>query len=931
MTDNKYTIILDEDNKDGIKIENVGDSNEEITKSTFFHEEYTKAWSIVEEITEYYTRINNGNGGEKKEKLVKNNIILFSGSRGTGKTSAMASFGKYLEDYKKTKDRFEVLEMIDPSYFQKNKNILLSVITLLFKNVKKTIHKNQKSQPYSANLLKIFERVFNSLKKMEESIPEESTLEYLNQLSDSLDLKEAIKELIQAYLEFIEGDSNYLVLMIDDLDLNVSHATIMMEQIRKYLIHEKLIVLISSNINQLQIELKEHYSKYFAKTLNSGYAEKSTVSVDVEDMATKYLLKLFPPLQRIHIGNSADKFIRTNIKYRKGNNNETINTTCQREHCRLSSYDNSETTKGNKEEKKDLQKYILSLIWKKTRLIFIPEKGMLHPIIPTNMRAFCQFVYMLLELEEVEYPKQDDKTIFINKCEYVKIKNNFEKFKDYILNVWIPSNVSFEEQQIFNNIPKEIERINKHLIQSINMIGEKYKKKIRLKDFALEHNDELKKRLSDRDVYTFVSVNDPRYAMANKISDIYNYPSNNSMGDILLMVDKYKIYFESISDNNFIEAVKIYYSMLLFETMFFNDNDIKTLKSNMMTWQNETPKILNIQKLIGGTLYFPHYFNIIKNKRYEKIISLIKDVVKEIEKDNSVDIDKDKDKDKDKDRDRDKDKDKDKIDQIIKDVCKKRNAQETESNTIERVFADDDCRRRYCYKGKSDDVEEHLFYHEYSQEEKDVDINDVFFILYYGKSRPNRSSSEHIYDTKKIEGKKEVRFDILSLPVNILNIYHTIDRCKIKTDKSAVQRNMLKWSKIESDDYFAPNFLLPIYSVDLMLNYLKKSVEYDDLLQKPSSTKDESEQKSEIKDIENKMRDIGNITEYYNKLNNLTNEKLSEIDNVEKSTEDNKEIASISNVYSNIYQAGAEVFLDSSKLQKKKTNRKSNATPQTSI
>jgi len=872
MAENKHTIILDKDNKDDIKIEKVGDSNNKIDKSTFFHEEYSKAYSIVESITEYYARRNsnnNNNESEKKEKFVKNNIILFSGSRGTGKTSAMASFGKYLESItfegEKDKKKFGVLEMIDPSYFQKNKSILLSVITLLFKNVKKGIDKNQN---YNTDLLQKFEKVFKSVKKMEDAIPEESTLEYLSQLSDSLELKNSIGELIQEYLKSIESNFKYLVLMIDDLDLNVAQAPIMLEQIRKYLIHERIIILISSNINQLQIELKENYSKYFAKTLSIGSDEKSTAFVDVEDMATKYLLKLFPPLQRINIGNSADKLINTDIKYYDGN-------------------------KDKDKKGKDLQKYILSLIWERTRLIFIPEKGTLHPIIPTNLRALRYFVYMLKEqMVHVDLAKQKD-NIFKDEKTYKAIRENFDKFKDYILNVWIPSNVSFEEQQIFNNIPKEIDRINKHLIQSINMIGEKYKKKIRLKDFATEHNIDVQKRLSDRDIYTFVSVNDPRYIMANKISDIYNYPSNNSMGDILLLVDKYKTYFESIEDNNFIEAVKIYYSILLFETMFFNDDDNKTLKNNSNLLKNgfiSPPEILNIQKLIGGTLYFPHYFNIIKNKEYEKIIFLIKEIEKILKNENEkVELTKD----------------------FISNFCNERNATE-HVKVIEKILLDNpNGKRKYFYKGQGDDVEEHLFYHEYDRNKNDYDLKKAFFVLYYGKSRPQRSSDEHIYDTKKIGEKEEERFDILSLPVNILNIWHSIYRFGTNSSsKYEIPNNIEEWLKTKTvlltGGCFVPNFLLPVYSVDLMLIYLKNSVNYEDL---KDITKVEATVKTETKTLldikEETMRDITVIADYYDKLKKITTDKLEEIDIVEIGKK-----TTISEIYTKIYTEGRKVFLE---------------------
>ena len=127
------------------------------------------------------------------------------------------------------------------------------------------------------------------------------------------------------------------------------------------------------------------------------------------------------------------------------------------------------------------------MIWNKTRLLYIPEDNQLHPLIPLNLRALRQIIYLLIEMEDVKCEESKGK-LFLNKDEYLKAQNNFAIFKDYILNVWIPSNVSFEEKKVFDNIPKDITRVNKHLIQSINIIASKYKNHILLKENDLPHD-----------------------------------------------------------------------------------------------------------------------------------------------------------------------------------------------------------------------------------------------------------------------------------------------------------------------------------------------------------------------------------------------------------------------------------------------------------
>ncbi|MCL1968909.1 MAG: hypothetical protein FWF65_05605 [Bacteroidetes bacterium] len=879
--ENKYQIILDKSNRREIVIEEVEKIKKVIENAkkgeksfhygTFFHEEYLKAYTIIENIKASYNASEKDNPNKTKNThpiFLKNNIITFTGSRGTGKTSAMVSFGEYLA----SKKEFKVLDMIDPSHFVKNESILLNVLTLLFKSVKAQL-KNKNH--ISNELLKNFEKVFTSIKMMDESIPKESSLEYLDQLSDSLKLIENIKDLIEDSLKFFNEDvapdsqSKYLVLMIDDLDVNVSHAPKMMEQIRKFLIHKNLIILLSANMDQLQFEMQEYYSKYFHKTFNVN-SQTSDVCKEVEDMATKYLLKLLPPLQRIHIGNSADRLMSSWLKITNGKNKDNTDLII---------------------EENELQKVILTLIWKKTRLIFIPRKDTLHSIIPTNLRALNQFIRTLIDMKDVEEPKDDEENnehkIFRNKDEYDTIKENFFKFKDYILNVWIPSNLAFEEQRVFDNIPKDMLRINKHLIQSINVIGGKNKKRLIVKDVTMLKDERKEKNILDVDIYTFVSRNDPSFELANKISDVSNFPSNNSMGDILLLADKYKTYFESENENNFIEAIKIYYSLLLFETMFFDE-------SSQFTINYDPEKTTGIQRLIGGTLYFPHYFDIIKCKVYEERIKQIEKIWEKIKggKDiNSVEELSQDDQDK-----------------FKEELSKKHFVIPTSNNNSIGKYL------------RGSGLEERVFYHEYDTKEiknKNESEDKLFFTLYYGDSRPARSYNRHIYDTtRKEEDNKQVRFDILGLLVNILNPFHTLFRFYDNDEKKYGEK-----SKIYKDEWLCkinekliPNILFPVYSVDLMLFYLREQVNFEEI----NGKVEEPKTLENLTEIEKKLRQNNTISNYYNRLLDLTKDKLERIN-------DN---AIIFNRLKKIYNNSAEIFLadtTSTATDKKTKEKRENA------
>jgi len=848
MNNSKYQITFDANKKHEIIIEDYKKNKSNGT--IFFEDEYKKAEELVAGILDAWKKVCPSNlkkcceepdekcprkniyadcDGSKNENP-QNNIILFTGERGTGKTSAMLSFGKFLEEHglEEYKNRnFKCLPMIDPSYFRKNENIVINVITVMFK-MAKGIHskKIKDASEYNKNqfneLLREYETVFTALKNMDGLKTDEQSLEYLNELADTTDLRKQINTLIKKMLDFISHDDksngkyDIMILMIDDLDMNVSFVPVMLEQIRKFLMMEDLIVLISSNIEQFQLEMAERYSKYFEKLL-ADPRDQNMVSGYIEDMANKYLLKLFPPSRRIHVGGVEKKLLETKIDIVLKKNDP-----------------NKEFAEKYKHQK--LQNALLNLIWWRTRLIFVPEEGELHPIIPTNLRELNQFVFLLLDMEEVNYRKDPiNKHIFGEEKDIKTVKRNFKKFKDYILGTWIQSKVSVEEWKVFENMPLEITRINKHLIQSINVIGNQHKKRLLARDVDLEQIEKNSTIKIDSDIYTMVSPNDPKFYMANRISDLYNYPSNNSMGDVLLLIDKYQTYFESVEESHFINAVKIYYSMLLFETMFFHSQIISAKA-------NQSENIIDIQRLIGGTVYFPHYFDIIASDNYNFELS-------------------------------------------------------EEYN-----------------KGRGD----HLFYHLRKINDSCLSCNllEIFSVHYYGKKRPERSLSKHIYNTKRTS--EDARFDILSLLCNTLNPIQTIERVNIdsyikellqkqekdRADEININANEIKkkandWLKqvfpLDKEDCEYPNFILPIYSVDLMLKYLREQFVFEEIAHADIVDKIKARVES-LKETKENIRKKGSISESFNKdyLDTELNNNLDILKGIFENTttfEDNKQLS----------------------------------------
>lgn len=726
-------------------------------KNLYFREEYQKAINITIEIIEEWLCDSEKTDLCQRMKcqwdnLPNNNRILFHGQRGSGKTSVTMSVAKSLEGHGIGCATFKVLPIINPCYFDDDTNILKTIISNMFEMAKCIIKKeeNDNQRNDHEELLKQFEEVYRLLGCIESPNKEKHTLETLNEISKASGMREAMQKLVNKFIKILPCKAKYLVLVIDDVDMSVAYAATMLEQINKFLELDNLLILISANLDQLHNEMREHYSKAFEKTLRD---ENQSLSIDVEDLASKYLLKLFPASHRINVERPMSKLLETELYI-------------------------DEKNKGS------LQKVILSLMWKKTRLLYIPKdaENTLHPIIPTNLRELAQLINLLQGMEEVEIGKNKEKQmLFADKRSYENCQRNINTFKNYFLNIWVPTHLSVEEEQVFSNIPADITEINKHLINSINVIGTENKKRLMSREVDLDIIERNAEDVNiDRDIYTMVSPNDPRFVKANKISDIFNQPSNYSYGDLLLMIDKYETYFESEENRRFTNAIKIYYSILLFETMFFKSNDVvynvdkwkqnetekrieeikkerEKVKVNIIkkevdkAWSEFCKRTIPIQRLIGGTVYYPNYFEIIPSEYFKQ-------------------------------------------------------------------------------KGPSFDAKR-AFYHKLLAEDKKRIGKEypLFSVLYYGDIRPDRYDTNHIYDTTydnnaDVDGTRFVTFDILSILSNMLNPWHTISRLD-DPDRCSLWKNGLEiwgdYCAIIGHSIATPNSILPFYSVDVMLLILK--------------------------------------------------------------------------------------------------------------
>ena len=449
---------------------------------------------------------------------IGNNIIAFVGDRGMGKSSCMLSIANMLrtingkaddkyaiEISKKCGKGFEILETIDPSFFEEKNNILEIVLGRMFSNF---VKKSKKANDFGDgsfeddknSLFRAFQEVKEGIvQKNRCQINEEDCIDSLLKLTASVDLRDSFKKLINKYLNFVKND--YLVICIDDLDLNTEYAYEMAEQIRKYLRQEKVIVLMALKIEQLKNAVQLEFENQYG-----GMDDKW--KLNLPEMASKYIDKLIPERNRVllpKVNVWADSVIEV---YKKNGGKWELIDDCH---------------KGQ-----TLKYYVVSLIFQKTRYLFYHSEGRICPIVPRNLRELRHLISTLCAM-----PNCTDES---------KTESNKEIFKEYFLKIWATNNLNSESLSIIREIFEIVDpsEINKYVVQKLKTI----------------YSDYLPSQ------WESLSGVDEEIA---RIIDVGNVTYNVTLGDVLLLLSFLKTRVEQINGRMLIFAIETFYSMRLYE------------------------------------------------------------------------------------------------------------------------------------------------------------------------------------------------------------------------------------------------------------------------------------------------------------------------------------------------------------------------------
>lgn len=382
---------------------------EQNVKKSLFFEQYKNAFDSLSS----YLKVLKTKDEEENEPL--NNIFAFIGERGTGKTSCMLSVANeltnksensILDNYQEVKKlTFHKLSMIDPSFFDEKHGIIAEILASLYNEYRITEKSNNSFE--KTEILGKFadlQKDFNCLLASDAEKPYDD-LEQLVSLSAAVNLRANFGELVTMFMKYIGKPDGKLIIMIDDIDLHTNQATIMVEQIRKYLVQPNVVILLAIKLDQLAMLKRQQYTIEYKVLLEKGKVSEEVI----DEMVERYLTKLIPFDQRIFMP-KAQEFLGWELTIK--------------------------SIQGETEDFSSVRMAIPELIFRKTRYLFYNTALKTSYIVPRNLRELRSLLKLLVGM-----PKSNT-------------ANNKEQFKKYFFENWVLNNLNTEQTNCIYDLLK---------------------------------------------------------------------------------------------------------------------------------------------------------------------------------------------------------------------------------------------------------------------------------------------------------------------------------------------------------------------------------------------------------------------------------------------------------------------------------------------
>lgn len=311
----------------------VSETRQEFSKSVF-NKVYKRAYALVEKDVQIQLQ------GSQEIGYTggTNNIITFVGRRGTGKSSAMQSFMRALADNDKELEKgvdeytiydnsrtpkpvhFIDIDWIDASLLEKGEDIFEVILAKMLKVFLNDIESESNERlSYEKRTLynsfaDIYKKQLNIKNRNENYYSAETAISNLRELSRSSDIRNEFQKLVHNFIN-IKSDGNkfgrdeqgetFLVVAIDDIDMNIDSGFEILEKIQRYLSVDRLIILLAVNHEQMQMCCQKHFVELHQIPLGHLSAQEFSgagkLKEHVKDISEQYMEKALPFYTRIYL------------------------------------------------------------------------------------------------------------------------------------------------------------------------------------------------------------------------------------------------------------------------------------------------------------------------------------------------------------------------------------------------------------------------------------------------------------------------------------------------------------------------------------------------------------------------------------------------------------------------------------------------------
>lgn len=332
------------------------------------------------------------------------NIIAFLGKRGSGKTTAMEEFSRIMKSLKDKKellwwlehcipeehirDRlkqenffFHVFPRIDVSMLENKEDLFELIMSNLYALFKERDERNycfQEQYKLQDEIINCFNRILTGYYALQDSREEEYIDSYIarvQHVSHSLNWQKEIDDLIEKMFK-AESDSGlryYLVIALDDLDLNIEHGFEMLKQLQKYFSGPHFIITFSADYEQLNEVCWSHFVKAFSYEKSHVIEQEMTERCRV--LGKDYIEKALPLSKRVYLPNLNHEMRNILVMNNAKDKGETI------------------------------KQYVMHQLANKMRIYYDISGKKMHFAEPENIRGLVNYHHLLEELYPIDFVK----------------------------------------------------------------------------------------------------------------------------------------------------------------------------------------------------------------------------------------------------------------------------------------------------------------------------------------------------------------------------------------------------------------------------------------------------------------------------------------------------------------------------------------------